>query len=259
LRKYSSKITLTQTSRGVWGLDTVKGCKYGTVSNKNGCYGICYACSVANRYGYDFSNSTIRRFESKSHINDTVEKICMIKSDFIRIGIMGDPSECWGHTIDICDKIKSSGKKIVIITKHWEPLPDYLYEKVKELGLIINTSVSAIDEPELLKHRLNEYENLKEICTSVLRVVSCDFNTDSIYGIIYSDIQDSLFKNKNVIDTIMRPGHDNQLVTNGVINVENKKFMKSNTLASIKNKQTHFGNCEACIDKCGANFLNYST
>ena len=43
MRTYSDKITLVKNSRGVWDLDTIKGCRYGTETNPNGCYDSCYA------------------------------------------------------------------------------------------------------------------------------------------------------------------------------------------------------------------------
>lgn len=254
MRRFGNKISLVQNNRGIWDLDTVKGCKYGMARNKRGCYSNCYAFLTAHRYGYDFSNSNLRSFESSKHLNDTIKLIKAIKSNFIRIGVMGDPSECWGHTIDICDKIRKGGKKIVIITKHWEPMPEYLYPKVKELKLIINTSVSAIDEDYLLKHRMNEYNKLKSICTSVLRIVSCDFNTNSIYGTIYNDIQDSLFKNENIIDNALRIPENHYLVKEMIVNVKRKNFLSSKATVSMKNKNVYFGYCKGCKDQCGANF-----
>lgn len=256
MKKYSSNITLSQTSRGVLGLDTVKGCKHGMRNHKNGCYGACYAYSAAIRYGYDFSDSTIRRFESSVHIESIVNEIKNSEKDFVRIGIMGDPSECWGHTIEICDKINAAGKKIVIITKHWESLPGYLYQKVSELDLIINTSISALDDDLLIMHRLNEYNKLKKICTSVLRIVSCDFNLSSINGLICNGMQDELFDNENVIDTVLRVSENHYLVMDCTINIENKEFLSVKTSASMKNKDTHFGYCRKCKDKCGLRFKN---
>ena len=43
MKKYKPVITLTKNKRGIWDLDTVKGCKSGIDNNPNGCYGDCYA------------------------------------------------------------------------------------------------------------------------------------------------------------------------------------------------------------------------
>lgn len=221
---------------------------------KHGCYNSCYANSIALRYGYDFSNSTIRRFESKNHENETIEKIESIDSDFVRVGVMGDPSECWGHTIDICNKISKAGKKIVLITKHWETLPEYLYKKVESMNLIINTSISALDNDYLLNHRLNEYNKLKSICKSILRIVSCNFNLNSIYGVIYDQIQNNLFNNENIIDTVLRLSKNHFLIKNNIVNYSNEMFISKIQTATKKNENAFLGHCSKCPDMCGLSF-----
>lgn len=251
MKSYGSTITLSKTSRGVWGIDTVKGCKYGMAANDNGCYGACYACNVSKRYGVDFSNSVLRRFRSKEHEKNILSHIESIDMDFVRIGIMGDPSECWGHTIEICDKIKHAGKKIVIITKHWETIPGYLLDKISSLGLIVNTSVSALDDDYLIDHRLSQYEKLKNVCNSVLRVVSCDFNINNMSGLICDSIQIDLLNHANIIDTALRIGKNHYLHTEGIVNIETVNFMSKNTTVSLGNKKNHLGYCESCYDKCG--------
>jgi len=252
MKKYSRFVSLAKNKRGVWGLDTVKGCKYGMKYNKSGCYGCCYAYRLACVFDYDFTNSVIRNFKSSFHLESIIDEIKNIDSEFVRIGVSGDPSESWVNTIDVCEKIISAGKQIVIVTKHWESLPYNLYEKVEKLNLIINTSISALDG-ELIINRLNQYEKLKSICKSVLRVVSCDFNTNNIYGKKYNEIQENLFNNVNVIDNILRVNLDNKLVTNGIINIEKYNFLSNECYISRKNKNTYIGNCDSCPDKCGIN------
>ena len=66
-------------------------------------------------------------------------------------------------------------------------------------------------------------------------------------------MQEKLFSNENVIDTVFRPSAKNPLVTNGIINVEKVKFLKQNVLASMYNKNAYFGRCENCTDMCGIN------
>lgn len=254
MKKYSNKIALYKNKRGVWDLDPVKGCKYGMANNKNGCYGSCYAYRLANIYECDFSHSVIRGFKNKYHLKDIISEIKAIDTDFIRMGVTGDPSECWEHTINICEKVKSAGKQIVIITKHWEGLPYRLYEKVKELNLIINTSISALDGV-FINHRLNEYNKLKKICKSVLRVVSCDFNTNNPDGLVYNNIQDQLFDNENVIDNILRVDKNHPLVRSGTINIEKYNFLSNESFISRKNKNTYIGYCENCPDMCGVSLF----
>ena len=164
---------------------------------------------------------------------------------------MGDPSEDWQHTIDVCKIISKSEKPIVIITKHWNILTNEQLEEIKELNICINTSISALDNDDEIGTRLNQYNRLKKYCKSVLRIVSCDFNLKNHEGYLRSKIQKELFKNENVIDTIFRPSKNNPLILNKIINVEKVKFLKSEVLTSIFNKNTYLGDCNNCPDLCG--------
>jgi uncharacterized protein YlzI (FlbEa/FlbD family) len=253
VKRYSSTITLTKNSRGIWDLDTVKGCKYGSALNKDGCYGACYAAAIAKRYKIDFSKSVLRRFDSKSHLREIIKQIELIDMPFVRIGVSGDPSECWGHTIDICNKIKPAGKQIVIITKHWEPIPEYLLKEVSRLELIINTSISALDTDSQINHRLYQYNQIKNVCKSVLRIVSCDFNKNNIAGLMCHRIQNQLFLNKTVIDTVLRIPENHFLVVNGVVNIIKNKFMSSDKYMSLFDKDAFLGYCHNCPEMCGVN------
>jgi len=164
---------------------------------------------------------------------------------------MGDPSEDWDHTIDVCNTISQARKHIVIITKHWNLIPDKLLNKIKRLKLCINTSISALDNDEQIHRRLHEFYRLKNYCNSVLRIVSCDFNKENKEGICRSIIQDELFKHNKHIDTIFRPSNNNPLILNEIINTRKVKFLSSEVLASVFNKETYFGTCKECPDMCG--------
>jgi len=258
MNKYSDKISLVENVRGIWDLDPIKGCKYGMQAHENGCYGACYANKAAKARGYNFADSVLRDFESIEHLRATIKKLRTIPLSFVRMGVTGDPSENWKHTLDVCDKIKVIrkrivSKKIVIITKHWKKLPVKLYPKVKESNLIINTSISAIDSDKHFKRRLDEYHKLKSICKSVLRIVSCDFNLDNPEGKKYNKIQESLFENENIIDTILRVPENHYLVTEGIIHTEKIDFLSSKSNASIKNKKAFYGHCKNCPEMCGVN------
>jgi len=164
---------------------------------------------------------------------------------------MGDPSEDWEHTINICDIISQANKQIVIITKHWKSIPDHFLSDISRMNICINTSVSALDNTFELDYRIEQYERLKPYCKSVLRIVSCDFNKNNEIGFIKSEIQERLFKNENVIDTIFRPSKNNILVTEKIINVKKVKFLSSYVLASVHNDKAYFGKCNNCPDMCG--------
>lgn len=265
MKTYKPVITLVRNERGCYILDTVKGCSVCGKEKPLGCYDNCYAKNIASRYGFDFSQTVKREFEHNTaqlyfygfedgrHESDIIAQIKKIKMPFIRIGEMGDPSEDWNHTINVCERISFAGKPIVIITKHWKTIPDELLPKLCTFNICINTSISALDSEDEIAHRLAEYNRLKPFCKSVLRIVSCDFNMANKEGAERSAIQTKLFNNEKVIDTVFRPNSSNPLVTNGIINTEKVMFLKQRMLASMHNKSAYFGRCEQCPDMCGIN------
>lgn len=263
MKQYKNIISLSKNERGIWDLDTIKGCKSGLLENEKGCYNDCYAFKTAKRYGIDFSNSVLRSFENEQHKNLIVKQIEKIDMPFIRIGCSGDPSENWEHTINIIKQIRessqlslfdiSSTKQVVIITRHWNVLTDEQLQKLSKYNICVNTSVSALDNDYLISKSLNEYERLKTYCKSVLRVVTCDFNELNNIGKVKSEIQRKLLKNENVIDTVFRPSKKNEFVVNEIINVKKMGFMKSKVLVSKFNKKTYLGKCNTCLEMCGLN------
>lgn len=263
MKTYKDIISLSKNDRGIWDLDTVKGCASGVAENKKGCYGDCYAFKTANRYGIDFSVSVNRKFINESHKNTIIKQIERVDMPFIRIGCSGDPSEDWGHTINIINQLRnksqlslfdlSSKKQIVIITRHFNLLTDIQLKELSKYNVCINTSVSALDNHDVMKNSLNEYNRLKTFCKSVLRVVSCDFNEENKIGRKKAEIQRALFKNVNTLDTVFRPSKSNPLVLDGVINIKKMSFMKRKAYVSKYNKKTFLGKCESCLEMCGIN------
>lgn len=266
MKTYKPYISLQKNGRGIWDLDTVKGCESGLKHSENGCYNDCYAYKTAKRYGIDFSKSINRHFINEQHKNIIVKNIEKIDMPFIRIGCSGDPSEDWEHTFDVIKQLRttnqlslfdiSSSKQIVIITRHWKKMTDKHLETLKQFNVCVNTSVSALDSNELLESCLNEYNRLKKYCNSVLRVVTCDFNTSNDKGMNLSLIQKKLLENENVIDTVFRPSSKNRLIIENVINVKKMAFMKSKALVSKYNKKAFLGKCENCLEMCGLNLKN---
>lgn len=265
MKTYKQAITLAKNNRGCYIIDTVKGCAAGALFEGKGCYGDCYAKNIASRYGFDFENYQSRGFENghdgqmymfgltdKTHTEEIIRQIKAADMPFIRIGEMGDPSFDWQNTVEVCAEIAVAGKPIVIITKHWKPIPDALLAQLKALpGLCINTSASALDTDEQTAYRVAQYERLKPYCNSVLRIVSCEFNKENPEGLRRSVVQDRLFKAERIIDTVFRPSAGNPFVTSGVIKTEKVMFLKKNCLASVQNKGTYFGLCGTCPDMCG--------
>jgi hypothetical protein len=263
MKTYKNIISLSKNERGIWDLDTIKGCKSGLLENDKGCYNDCYAYKTAKRYGIDFSKSIERNFENEQHRNLIVKQIEKIDMPFIRIGCSGDPSENWEHTINIIKQIRensqlslfdiSSKKQIVIITRHWNTLTNNQLKEISKYNICINTSVSALDNKRLIKKSLDEYNRLKYFCKSVLRIVSCDFNEDNLIGKEMAEIQRKLFKNELTIDTVFRPSSKNEFVLKGIINVKKMQFMNSKALISKFNKKAFIGKCQNCLEMCGLN------
>jgi hypothetical protein len=251
MREYSNKISVTKNSRGIYSLDTSIGCASGMKNEDGGCYNDCYAAKSAKLYGYDFSKTILRSFVNEKHRLKVVSQINKIKLDFIRIGTSGDPSENWNHTISIMKKIDMCNKQIVIITKHWTNLSIEQLEYLSTINVCINTSVSALDKPHLLSNSIDQYNILKKYCKSILRIVSCDFNLSNELGNKLSIIQNELFKNDDIIDTILRLNKKNELIKNGIINVKESKFLGKKALISKFNRNTYFGKCQNCHEMCG--------
>jgi hypothetical protein len=260
MRSYNTIITLSQNERGIWDIDTTKGCTSGTALNKKGCYGDCYAARSAKMYGIDFTKTVKRYFINDDHANYIKRQIEKVSLPFVRIGVTGDPSEEWEHTIDVIKKLRHNHqlelfprkqKEIVIITKHWKILTDLQLFDLSRLGVCINTSVSALDNIEIVKGAVNEYRRIKPYLKSILRIISCDFNLDNEHGRRLNLIQSELFKNDNIIDTVFRVSKNNPLVKDGIINVKQTKFLGKKCLVSKYNKKTYFGKCSTCAEMCG--------
>ena len=256
-------ITLNKNKRNCYIIDTIKGCRF--FNKPGGCYGNCYAKKIFDRYKFD-KNPVNRNFiidenyidlfgfKDEKHAWQISQKINKIKLSFIRIGDMGDPSENWEHTINICEQLNIN-KPIVIVTKHINNLSYNLLKKIEKINIIINTSISAMDSEYELNYRLNEYNKLKNHCKSVLRIVSCNFNKGNKQGLKMSLIQDKLFNNENIIDTIFRVNLDNKLVKQNIIKYDKVNFLDSDCFASIFNYNTYFGYCDLCPEMCGVNLF----
>lgn len=253
MRHYSSKIALIKNGRGVYSLDPSIGCSSGLKENTKGCYNDCYAAKLAKLYGYDFSKTVYRDFDSKKHLHEIIRQISLVKLDFIRMGTSGDPSENWEHTMKILRLIKSCNKQVVIITKHWNNLTLENLNELSNMNIVFNTSVSSLDNIEILENTLFQYEKIKGFCKSILRVVTCDFNKENETGLYFHNLQETLLNNENVIETVLRVNKNNPLVKDEIINVSKTKFLGKNALVSKRNKKTYLGNCKNCLEMCGLN------
>lgn len=250
-REYSGTISLVKNTRGVSSLDTTVGCSSGMALGTGGCYGECYAAKSGKLYGYDFSKTITRRFMDRAHILQIRRQVESIDLDFVRIGTNGDPSENWPHTMSVIDEIKNCQKVIVIITKHWQNLTDEMCECLGGLNVVVNTSTSALDPPNLRHNALKQYSRLKIYLKSILRVVTANFNTDNEEGRKYDLIQQQLLKNDNVLDTVLRISPNNRYFTAGIISADKKTFLGADRLVSKHNNKTFMSVCQKCPEMCG--------
>lgn len=253
MKQYSEKIALVRNGRGVYCLDTSIGCASGLRENPKGCYGDCYAAKSAKTYGYDFGTTVLRGFENKAHERRIIRQINRAKLDFVRIGCSGDPSENWEHTLSVLRVIANCNKEIVIITKHWTNLTDEHLAFFNTLNLCVNTSVSALDKPELLKNSIEQYHRLKPFCRSILRIVSADFNLENGIGRRLNELQDRLFANEQTIDTVLRVGKNNPLVLSEVVKIKRGAFLGKKQWLSKRFRKTYLGKCANCKEMCGIN------
>jgi len=256
MKTYLSRISLHKNARGVHCLDTSVGCASGMANETGGCYGDCYAARTAKLYGRDFSKTVLRRFDNHSHAAATVRSINKIDAPFVRIGCSGDPSENWQHCLEILNQIKHCNREIVIITRHWTALSDGQIDALSKMNVCVNTSVSAMDKPEIMNRSLEQHSRIRRAIKSVLRVVSCDFNLENQEGHRMAKIQAELFANPDTLDTVFRPSKANPLVTNGAVRVDKHLFNGRKTLASKSNKKTFTGKCANCTELCGAGMLS---
>jgi len=221
------------------------------MQHEGGCYGDCYAAKSAKLYGYDFSKTVLRDFESEAHKRKILAGINKIKLPFVRIGCSGDPSENWEHCFKILKTVAMCNKEIVIITKHWTLLNAEQLKQLSLMNICINTSVSALDNPDQLSKCLEQYRLIKQYCKSILRIVSCDFNLDNETGFQLAMIQKSLFQNESTLDTVFRPSKNSPYITDGIINVSKGKFNGNIQLMSKHSRKTYTGKCSTCHEMCG--------
>ncbi len=251
---FSNNLTATINRKGVLDVDTVKGCSFGMGKYPvGGCYGLCYARRVANRYGYDFHRSVVRKKVNHSRIEKVVKSH---RLSWFRIGTMGDPSQDWDHTVYVSEWL-SRFRVPVIVTKHWVTISDYHAVRLKDCGAVVNTSISALDSAAEVQHRLHMFYWLKEFgINSILRVVTAGFG-ETNNGKKLKYVQNGLISKKPIIDNPLRIPANDRLVVSGDVVVERNKFMVGGfggETVSVNNKSAYLGKCGVCPDQCGVSF-----
>ena len=238
--------------KGVLDVDTVKGCACGMAKYQDGgCYGLCYAYRTASLYGIDFTKSVSRQIPQSLRKRREIEIVVRShRSLFFRIGTMGDPCHDWDLTIKVCrwlGKIKTP----VIVSKHWVSLSDLQMRELKDCGAVVNVSISALDSPSEVIHRLKQFDRLRATdIPGVLWIVSCNFGSTEA-GKFMAGIQAKLFTYRPHIDNPLRIPSNDPRVLRGDILVEKHANLGGGSYLSRTNPQTYIGRCEQCPDQCG--------
>lgn len=257
LRHYASGITAAVNIKGVMDVDTVKGCTPGmSAYPERGCYGDCYAAKIAAYRGFDFAVSVKRGFSDREHVATIRRIINLHAASWYRIGVHGDPSYDWRHTISVCKYLWPTGKTPVIVTKHWRALEDEQVDYLRKLGAVVNTSVSGMDADAELAHRVGQAGRLRAAgVRSVFRVVTCAYG-DSEWARGCAERQDYLLSMEPVIDNPFRPSPSHPRVLSGELSVIQRADSIGGAWVSLHSPSAYLGACGGCPDQCGVRHDN---
>lgn len=251
-RQYRDVLTADVNEKGVLDIDTVKGCTAGMGARPDaGCYGGCYAAKIAAFRGIDFSRSVERHVKSSAHARMIERAVQGAPQGFFRIGTMGDPSHAWEHTVRTVEWLAPFATP-VIVTKHWRTATDAQLARLVACGTVLNTSVSALDTSQELRHREAQIERYRTLGgVSIARIVSCDFDPSTDQGRRMADVQTRLFTLRPTLDNPLRVPRTHDLVQRGVIRVKAVRDISTIRTMSLSNDDTYVGHCSACPDQCG--------
>lgn len=257
-RIYSDTLTAHVNRKGVLDVDVVKGCTVGVaVHGQAGCYQACYAASAARFRGIDFSTAVVRKVHNRGQARAIERSVRTTPRGFFRVGTMGDPCHAWEETVRTVEWLAPHAIPVVI-TKHWHKASDDHMRRMASSGVILNTSISALDSTIHLAGRIAEMRRYARFGgASIARVVSCDFNTDNPIGERMHQTQKRLFDFRPLIDNPLRVPSTHHLVTGGVIRLRKTKDISAIRSISIPPySRAHLGHCSGCSDLCGAGLLD---
>ncbi|MEO6605763.1 MAG: hypothetical protein ABIN55_09135 [Aeromicrobium sp.] len=253
-RLYHDALTASINQKGVIDVDTVKGCTMGMRARPDhGCYDDCYAQRIASRYGIAFEQSVSRGFVDQwQHRDAIVRQLRNFPASWYRIGVMGDPCHDWKQTLIVIRHLRPAEMTAVIITKHWVTLTDGQISELMDLDVVMNTSTSGFDTDAEMKHRVHQYERLRDHgIRSVNRVVTADYG-DTEWGRAAKAKQDYLLTLPPIIDNPLRVSPSNPRVLSGdILTTRRLDSVGGGTLVSLHKQDVYLGSCEACPDQCG--------
>lgn len=254
LKTYSDHLTVALNAKGVLDVDTVKGCTAGMNARPGtGCYGNCYAARIAAFRGIDFSVAVARKVHSGAQRRAIEHAVATAPFGFFRVGTMGDPSHAWEHTVQVIEWLAEFAAPVVI-TKHWHRATAKQLRRLAACGTALNTSISALDTPQELRHREAEIARFASLGgNSIARIVSCKFRSETAKGADMARVQARLFANYagSLVDNPLRVASTHPLVREGVIEVAKVLDLGSTRGVSLSNSSTYLGHCSQCPDRCG--------
>ena len=251
-RVYHDAITATLNAKGCMDVDTVKGCLEG-MRQEGGCYGECYAAKIAGRYGLSFGESVSRGFVDRwQHRDIIVRQLRQSGLGWYRIGVMGDPSHDWDHTVAVVRQLRPARQTAVIVTKHWRVLSDDNLSRLSELDVVVHTSTSGLDTEPQVRHRLEQLERVRRAgIRSVNRVVTARFGAGP-WADECAERQQRLLAVGPVIDTPLRLSPDNPRLASGELLADRRAdSVGGGTLVSLHRPDVYLGSCSECPDQCG--------
>lgn len=263
MRRYKPHLTATENDKGVLDLDTVKGCTEGMRAHPDGgCYGACYAARIANYRGIDFGHSVVRYATSPGALRSLQRQVARSPLPFVRIGVMGDPSHDWPGTVRTARWVLKVGKPVVIITKWWRVPSEADVAAMAHSpapGVVVNTSVSALDSDAELEHRLAQHHRLQKARVhSYLRIISCDFDTTNTEGARLAARQAELLAldgGQVIRCDALRCPSTHPLVVAGVVRVAKHYDLNSEVSMSLHDEEGIYrGRCDLCPDRCGVHW-----
>ncbi|MEM2618262.1 MAG: hypothetical protein QW356_02070 [Candidatus Hadarchaeales archaeon] len=148
-------------------IDTVRGCG-STIC------GWCYAREATARYRIRFE-VPVPQILKESLLRKQLRNL---REDWVRIGVMGEPSHDWALTARVAEICASEGKRVVVVTRLLVFPSQETLGALESVGAVINVTVSPTDPDGFLWPRV---EMARGYRFSVLRLISFAF-ANGIYS-----------------------------------------------------------------------------
>ncbi|CAH2810552.1 MAG: hypothetical protein CBHOC_5105 [uncultured Caballeronia sp.] len=136
--------------------DIVSGC----LSARHACYGICFAAKESWKQGIDFGTRVLNYFDSDIFKAD-LERLPEAQG-YVRNGWNSDPSWAWKQALTLSRAVQKSGRLPIFITKAFTQIDAKMCADLTKSGAEIRVSISALDNPMQLTHRMQFIWNYRD-------------------------------------------------------------------------------------------------